>query len=95
MHIPLPFAYHSSTLAMDLENRTLTDKPFEEQDIVDKLLIRAAIRRKIGRKADGKEDRIALTCEEAAKEILELRAFRDDVFKLHPNIDIDISYLEQ
>lgn len=49
------------------------DLPFEEQDIVQKLLIRAAIRRKIGRTVDGKEDRIALTCEEAAHEIIFLR----------------------
>ena len=48
-------------------------KPFEEQDIVEKCLIRAEIRRKIGRKADGKPDRIAETCEEAAGTIQRLR----------------------
>lgn len=75
---------------MDSENLTLTDTPFEEQDIVDKLLIRAAIRRKIGRKADGKPDRIAQTCEEAADVIIKLRAFQDAVYELHPNIDSDL-----
>ena len=48
-------------------------KPFEEQDIVEKLRNRAEIRRKIGRKADGKPDRIADTCEQAADEITYLR----------------------
>jgi len=48
-------------------------KPFEEQDIVEKCLIRAEIRRKIGRTKDGKPDRIAETCEQAAAEILKLR----------------------
>ena len=48
-------------------------KPFEEQDILEKLANRAEIRRKIGRKADGKEDRIAATCEEAHAEIVRLR----------------------
>jgi hypothetical protein len=52
----------------------MTDLPFEEQDIITKLRTRAEIRRKIGRKADGKEDRIALTCEQAADEIERLRA---------------------
>ena len=48
--------------------------PFEEQDILEKLKLRAEIRRKIGRKADGKEDRIAATCDEAYAEIVKLRA---------------------
>jgi hypothetical protein len=52
---------------------TKTNKPFEDQDIVEKLRIRAEIRRKIGRKPDGQEDRIALTCEQAATEIERLR----------------------
>lgn len=51
----------------------IEDTPFELQDIVDKLRIRASTRRKIGRKPDGKEDRIALTCEQAADEIEMLR----------------------
>lgn len=49
------------------------NKPFEDQDIVEKLMIRAQIRRQIGRTKDGKPDRIASTCEDAAKEILRLR----------------------
>lgn len=49
-------------------------KPYEQQDIVEKLRNRAEIRRKIGRKPDGKPDRIADTCEEAANEIEHLRA---------------------
>jgi hypothetical protein len=48
-------------------------KPFEEQDIVEKLTLRAEIRRKIKRSPDGKPDRIADTCEEAAAEITRLR----------------------
>ena len=52
---------------------TTQTKPFEEQDILEKLKLRAEIRRKIGRKADGKPDRIADTCEEAAGTIERLR----------------------
>jgi hypothetical protein len=48
--------------------------PFEQQDILTKLRLRAEIRRKIGRTSDGKEDRIAATCEEAHAEIVRLRA---------------------
>lgn len=48
-------------------------KPYEHQDIVEKLRNRAEIRRKIGRKPDGKPDRIADTCEQAANEIERLR----------------------
>lgn len=44
-------------------------KPYNEQTIIEKLRNRATIRRKIGRKADGKPDRIANECEEAANEI--------------------------
>lgn len=47
-------------------------KPFEEQDITEKLRIRAEIRRKIGR-GSGERDRIADLCEEAALEIDQLR----------------------
>jgi hypothetical protein len=72
-----------------------SEKPFEEQDIVEKLLIRAAIRRKIGRSKDGKPDRIASTCEEAAAEIIRLREYIDMAFEAHPNLDIDIEYLEK
>lgn len=50
-------------------------KPFEQQDILEKLKLRAEIRRKIGRKADGKEDRIAATCDEAYAEIVNLRQY--------------------
>ena len=46
------------------------DKPFEEQDIVEKLLTRAEIRRAILR---SEPDRIADLCEEAAKVIQDLR----------------------
>ena len=45
------------------------DKPFEEQDIVEKLLVRAEIRRTIRKE----NDRIADLCEEAAIEIKALR----------------------
>lgn len=48
-------------------------KPFEEQDIVEKLRIRAEIRRKIGR-GSGERDRIADLCDDAANEIDRLRA---------------------
>lgn len=61
-------------------------KPFEEQDIVEKCLIRAEIRRKIGRTKDGKPDRIAETCEEAAAEIIKLRQRIDEIVKLHAEI---------
>lgn len=47
----------------------MTDTPFEHQTIVEKLETRAEIRRKIGRTKDGKPDRIADTCEEAARVI--------------------------
>lgn len=46
------------------------EKVFEEQDIVEKLLIRANIRRAIQR---SEPDRIADLCEEAAKVIQDLR----------------------
>lgn len=48
-------------------------KPFEEQDITEKLRIRAEIRRKIARRPEGTRDRIADLCEEAADEIDRLR----------------------
>ena len=51
----------------------MSDKPFEEQDILEKLKTRADIRRKIGRTKDGKPDRIADTCDEAAGTIERLR----------------------
>jgi hypothetical protein len=62
-------------------------KPFEEQDIVEKLRFRAEIRRKIGRKADGKEDRIAQICDAAADEIERLREALYDA-------ELDIQNLE-
>ena len=46
------------------------EKAFEDQDIVEKLLIRADIRRAIRKE----NDRIAELCEEAANEIQYLRA---------------------
>ncbi len=45
------------------------EKAFEEQDIVEKLLVRADIRRALRKE----NDRIADLCEEAAKEIILLR----------------------
>ena len=53
---------------------TTPAKPFEEQDILEKLKLRAEIRRNIGRKADGKPDRIADTCDEAYALIVRQRA---------------------
>lgn len=53
-------------------------KPFEEQDIVEKLRTRAEIRRNIpGRRSvqEGAPDRIADLCDEAADEILKLRMY--------------------
>jgi hypothetical protein len=44
-----------------------------KQDIVDNLRTRAKIRRQIPRSKDGKPDRIADMCEEAALEIETLR----------------------
>ena len=52
---------------MDTEEAPM--KPFEEQTIVEKLRIRAEIRRKIKRRPDGTADRIADLCEEAANYI--------------------------
>lgn len=49
-------------------------KPYDEQDIIEKLRNRSEIRRAIGRKQDGKPDRIADTCDEAANEIEKLRS---------------------
>lgn len=54
-------------------------KPFEDQTIVEKLRIRAEIRRKIKRRPDGTADRIADLCEEAAAVI-------EDVTKPNPSI---------
>lgn len=61
------------------------NKPFEEQDILEKLKLRAEIRRKIGRTKDGKEDRIAATCEEAYAEIVSLR---EQVIRLRAQVDL-------
>ena len=46
------------------------DKPFEEQNLVEKLLVRAEIRRSIRKE----NDKIADLLEEAAQEIERLRA---------------------
>lgn len=51
--------------------------PFEEQDILDKLLYRAEIREKINR-GDDKPDRIAITCREAYEEIKRLRSLLNE-----------------
>ena len=51
------------------EEMIKVEKAFEDQDIVEKLLVRAEIRRAIRKE----NDRIADLCEEAAKEILLLR----------------------
>ena len=48
------------------------EKTFNEQTILEKLETRAQIRRKIGRTKDGKPDRIADTCEEAAQIIRQM-----------------------
>ena len=48
-------------------------KPIEEQTIVEKLRIRAQIRRKVARRPEGQADRIADLCEEAAAEIVRLQ----------------------
>jgi hypothetical protein len=66
-----------------------------EQDIVERLRIRAEIRRQIpGRKSveEGKRDRIADLLEEAALEIDNLRAWRDSAFEVHHNLDLDIEH---
>ena len=68
-----------------------------EQDIVERLRIRAEIRRQIpGRKSvqEGQPDRIADLLEEAALEIDSLRAWRDSAFQAYPNIDLDIEMYE-
>jgi hypothetical protein len=66
-----------------------------EQDIVERLRIRAEIRRQIpGRKSvqEGQRDRIADLLEEAALEIDRLRAWRDSAFEIHHNLDQDIEH---
>ena len=68
-----------------------------EQDIVERLRIRAEIRRQIpGRKSvqEGKPDRIADLLEEAALEIDRLRAWQDLAFKAYPNLDMDVEHYD-
>jgi hypothetical protein len=68
-----------------------------EQDIVERLRIRAEIRRQIpGRKSvqEGQPDRIADLLEEAALEIDSLRAWRNIAFEVHPNLDLDVELYE-
>ena len=68
-----------------------------EQDIVERLRIRAEIRRQIpSRKSvqEGQPDRIADLLEEAALEIDRLRAWRDSAFEAYPNIDLDIEHYD-
>lgn len=50
------------------------EKPFEDQDIVEKLLVRAEIRRAVR----AENDRIADLCEAAAEEIIKLRQLVKD-----------------
>lgn len=59
-------------------------KPIEEQTIVEKLRIRAQIRRKIGRRPEGQADRIADLCEEAAAEIERLQNLVNELQKSQP-----------
>lgn len=68
-----------------------------DQDIVERLRIRAEIRRQIpSRKSvqEGQPDRIADLLEEAALEIDRLRAWRDSAFEVHPNLDLDVERYE-
>ena len=68
-----------------------------DQDIVERLRIRAEIRRQIpGRKSveEGKPDRIADLLDEAALEIEWLRAWRESAFEVHPNLDLDVERYE-
>jgi len=67
------------------------------QDIVERLRIRAQIRRQIStRKSvqEGKPDRIADLLEEAANEIEARQKFIDKAFRVHPNLDMDVDFLE-
>lgn len=67
------------------------------EDIVDRLKIRADIRRNAKtRKSvqENKPDRISDLLEEAAEEILYHREFMKNAFIAHPNIDLDIQGIE-
>jgi len=68
-------------------------KPFEEQDVLEKLKNRSDIRRKIGRTSDGKPDRIADTCEAAYAEIVRLREELDTAYKLIDDLAAENSKL--
>ena len=68
--------------------------PYEEQDILEKLMTRAQIRRQIMTRRsvqEGKPDRIAQLCEDAANEILILREEKakllETISRLMPPLD--------
>jgi alanine-alpha-ketoisovalerate/valine-pyruvate aminotransferase len=65
-------------------------KLFEDQTIVEKLRIRAEIRRKIKRRPDGTADRISDLCEEAAIVI-------EDLTKPNPSVlsKFDVSTIDR
>ena len=67
-------------------------KPFEEQDVLEKLQHRAEIRRKIDR-GDGKPDRIAITCEEAIAEITKLRARVCELEKKVDSLEVELDII--
>ena len=74
-----------------LDSKSLSiDTPFDEQDIVEKLINRANMRRMIGRSVGGKPDRIAVTCELAAEEIIRLRQEIDSLQLIGHARDTDI-----
>jgi hypothetical protein len=68
-------------------------KPFEQQDILEKLKIRAEIRRRIGKTSDGKPDRIADTCEGAYEEIVRLRERVAELEELNDKYAVENSEL--
>ena len=60
-------------------------KPINEQSLVEKLRIRAQIRRKVSRRPEGQADRIADLCEEAAAEIVRLQNLVNELQKSQPD----------
>lgn len=68
-----------------------------DEDLVTRLRKRAEIRRQIkDRKSvqEGKRDRLADLLDEAANEIEELETFLNKAWKAHPNLDLDVSYID-
>lgn len=68
------------------------------EDLVYRLRKRAEIRRQIpNRKSvqEGKPDRISDLLEEAANEIQRLNKFIEDLFEVHPNLDLDVISLSE